>query len=61
MTKTTESTGVSRRSMLKQLAAGGVALGVAGPSLLLSGCAATASRNQHRQRPAQMTKRQCLH
>ena len=36
------STGTSRRSMLKQLAAGSVALGVAGPSLLLSGCAATA-------------------
>lgn len=36
------STGASRRNMLKQLAAGGVALGVAGPSLLLSGCAATA-------------------
>ena len=45
MTKTTESTGVSRRSMLKQLAAGGVALGVAGPSLLLSGCAATAAQS----------------
>jgi len=42
MTKTTQSSGESRRNMLKQLAAGGVALGVAGPSLLLSGCAATA-------------------
>ncbi|MDZ7867882.1 MAG: TIM barrel protein [Rheinheimera sp.] len=37
-----ESNGASRRNMLKQLAAGSVALGVAGPSLLLSGCAATA-------------------
>jgi len=37
-----ESAGASRRNMLKQLAAGSVALGVAGPSLLLSGCAATA-------------------
>jgi hydroxypyruvate isomerase len=34
---------LTRRSMLKQLAAGSVALGVAGPSLLLTGCAATAT------------------
>mgnify|MGYP006163189603 CR=1 FL=1 len=36
--------GLTRRHMLKQLAAGSVALGVAGPSLLLTGCAATASQ-----------------
>lgn len=39
-----ESAGASRRNMLKQLAAGSVALGVAGPSLLLSGCAANAQQ-----------------
>ena len=40
----TADLGLTRRHMLKQLAAGSVALGVAGPSLLLTGCAATASQ-----------------
>ncbi len=39
----TADTNVARRSMLKQLAVGSVALGVAGPSMLLSGCAASGS------------------
>ncbi len=40
----TADLGLTRRLMLKQLAAGSVALGVAGPSLLLTGCASTASQ-----------------